>query len=64
MYLPRQGQPLHVMRLWYMTFMGDGDSSSYGRVAKLKLYGLEHLVEKEECAGLFKNGWGKGYMTL
>ena len=40
-------------QLKYTTFVGDGDSSSHGRVkdAMNAKYGSDYVVEKEECVG-------------
>ena len=40
-------------QLKYTTFVGDGDSSSFGRVrdAMEKKYGRDYVVQKEECVG-------------
>lgn len=44
--------------LKYTTFVGDGDSSSYGRVkeAMFQKYGDQYVVTKEECVGHVQ--WG------
>ena len=40
-------------QLKYTTFVGDGDSSSFGRVkdAMMEKYGDDYVVQKEECVG-------------
>ena len=40
-------------QLKYTTFVGDGDSSSFGRVkdAMIEKYGDDYVVQKEECVG-------------
>ena len=47
------GRSISERNLKYTTFVGDGDSSSYGRVkdAMFQKYGDEYLVIKEECVG-------------
>jgi len=44
---------IKTRRLKYVTFVGDGDSSSYGIVAKgcEEMYGDGYKVTKEECVG-------------
>ena len=40
-------------KLKYTTFVGDGDSSSYGRVkeAQEEKFGSDYQIRKEECVG-------------
>jgi hypothetical protein len=47
------GRSISKRNLKYTTFVGDGDSSSYGRVrdAMFQKYGDEYIVTKEECVG-------------
>ena len=47
------GRSISECNLKYTTFVGDGDSSLYGRVkdAMFQKYGDEYIVTKEECVG-------------
>ena len=47
-------------KLRYMVFVGDGDGSSFGRIAKLKPYGdgPEAAVVKEDCLGHIQKRMG------
>ena len=47
------GRSIEKRQLKYTTFVGDGDSSSFGRVrdAMEKKYGRDYVVQKEECVG-------------
>ena len=47
-------------KLRYTTFVGDGDSSSYGRVAALEPYGPDYPVVKEDCVGHVQKRMGTG----
>ena len=47
------GRSIETRKLKYVTFVGDGDSSCFGRVreAMKKKFGERYVVEKEECVG-------------
>ena len=48
--------------LKYTTYIGDGDSSSYGMVAKIlkEKYSDQYVVVKEDCIGhIQKNIWDR-----
>ena len=51
-------------KLRYTTFVGDGDSSSYRRVAALQQYGPDHLVIKEDCVGHVQKRMGTGLRDI
>ena len=51
-------------KLRYTTFVGDGDSSSFGRVAALKPYGPDHPVIKEDCVGHVQKRMGTGLRDI
>ena len=40
-------------------FIGDGDSSSYIAVDKLRPYGPMYNIEKSECVNTSRNVWGR-----
>ena len=44
---------IETRNLKYTTFVGDGDSSSFGRVKEAleKKFGARYVVKKEECVG-------------
>ena len=44
---------ISLRKLEYTTFVGDGDSSSFGRVKEAleKKIGVEYVIVKEECVG-------------
>ena len=44
--------------LRYTTFVGDGESSSFGRVHLVFPYSQEHTVQKEECVGHIQKRMG------
>ena len=46
-------RPIPKLGLKYPTYVGDGDSSSFGEVADVmfKQFGEEYLVLKEDCVG-------------
>jgi len=35
----------------YLTYIGDGDSKTFGGILKAEPYGKEHPVIKKECVG-------------
>lgn len=49
-------------KLKYTTFVGDGDSSSFGRVkdALDKKFGAAYEIKKEECVGHVQKRLGSG----
>ena len=53
-------------KLVYSSFIGDGDSSSFGNVAKacLEKYGPEYTVKKEECVGHVQKRMGSRLRNL
>ena len=56
--------PLYNLK--YTTYVGDGDSSSYGEVcdAMFKKYGDEYIVVKEDCVGHIQKRMGTNLRTL
>ena len=50
----------------YVTFVGDGDSASFGTVkeACLNVYGNEYVVQKEECVGHIQKRMGTALRKL
>lgn len=48
----------------YTTYVGDGDSSSFTRIAKEKPYGPNVDIKKEECIGHVKKRMGTRLRTL
>ena len=46
--------------LKYTTYVGDGDSSSYGKVAEAmeKIYGESYKIVKEDCIGHIQKRMG------
>ena len=49
-------------KLKYTTFVGDGDSSSFGRVKEAlhKKFGADYEIKKEECVGHVQKRLGRG----
>ena len=43
----------------YNVFIGEGDSSSYSAVDKLRPYGPMYNIEKSECVNASPNVWGR-----
>ena len=43
----------------YNAFIGEGDSSSYSAVDKLRPYGPMYNIEKSECVNASPNVWGR-----
>ena len=44
--------------LRYLSFIGDGDSSTFKTVSEAKPYGSDVVVEKKECVGHIQNHMG------
>ena len=51
-------------RLRYITFVGDGDSSSFGAVANAVNTVTSIQLKKKTALGIFKNVWGQHYVAI
>ena len=53
-------------RLRHTTFVGDGDSSSFGAVANAvnRKYGDKYPFEKEDCIGHIQKRFGQHYVAI
>ena len=51
-------------RLRYTTFVGDGDSSSFGAVANAVNTVTSIQLKKKTALSIFKNVWGQHYVAI
>ena len=48
----------------YIPFIGDGDSSAYNNICKMKLYGLSIYIPKDECVSHVTKRMGTNLRAL